>query len=688
MSDPLARETTKKDEPEEPTPSFFRGYFLAEQKKPIVEHEPGLGGMILSGMFSAAPVIFMYWMYTRSQVASAKVSQEMGKKDGKFQSAMKGFQKMMNGGLESRNFRTEVKGTAFKDVIGVPEAVSEVKQYVDFLKDPNKFTRLGARLPKGCLLTGEPGTGKTLLAKAVAGESGVPFFTCSGADFIEIYGGSGPKRVRELFKEAKETAPSVIFIDEIDAVGSRGGNQQGGGGGGGSSGEENRTVNQLLAEMDGLMPNEQIVIFAATNHPDNIDKALVREGRFDRKIELPMPDIEAREDLFKFALGRVITGDPKGTLTPPKVEFKSTAEANAADDSKKNGTTPANNAAQNGETTQQVIDAALEGPVDRDPSVDNAVYAKRLASLTPGVSPATAVTIVNEAALAAAVAGAKYVKLDHLLPAIDDVLVGKKHRSRMSTDASRRVALHEAGHTVVAWYLPHQSDVIKVSITPRGQAAGFTQQVGRERLDMQTDLAMFTDICVMLGGRIAESTRHSNLTNGAYDDLQRATKMAITKFLALGMSARIGLLAFDHNRLDGGRMYQKCSEATQVEAEKEAHALVTAAFDYTTTLVKEREAELHKVADLLCDKKEVLQEDLEALLGKRNTDTSSIDPRAAEAIARFVKHAEVRGSKDAAEESVQKMKDRHREEDPNGVITDKEELPKSSKPLPVDQQML
>jgi AFG3 family protein len=684
------------EKPKEPSSSFYRGYFFAEQRKPIVEHEPGLGQMIFSGMFSAIPVVFLYWMYTRSQTAAAKASQEMTKKGGTMQKFMADMQRMMNGGIENRNFRVEIKGTSFTDVKGVPEAVAEVKQYVDFLKEPERFTRLGARLPKGCLLTGDPGTGKTLLARAVAGEATVPFFTCSGADFIEVYSGSGPKRVRELFKEAKAAAPSVIFIDEIDAVGARGGK---GGAGGGSSGEENRTVNQLLAEMDGLLASDLVVIFAATNHPDNIDKALLREGRFDRKVELPMPDIDAREELFTFALNKVITGDPKGLLTPPKVEFKNNNEQKQPGAT----TTPTTGAAPHTPstpqqpplpTTQQVMEAAVEAPVESDPSVSNAAMAKRLAALTPGVSPATVMTIVNEAALAAAVTGAKYVRLDNLLPAIDDVLIGKKHRSRMSEEASRRVALHEAGHTLVAWFLPQQSDVIKVSITPRGQAGGFTQQVGRERLDMQTDVAMFTDICVMLSGRIAESTRYTNLTSGAYDDLQRATKTAITKFLALGMSARVGLLAFDHNRIDNGRMYQHCSEQTQAAAEREAHLLIGAAFEYTTTLVKEKKDLLHKLADKLIEKREVLQEDIEAILGKRNTDVASLDPRVRQALSQFVKGAEVAGARDGATKAVENIRKHARsdEVDPALNVTNEDTIEnKKVKNLPrgadVDQAM-
>lgn len=596
------------------TSNYYRGFFVAEQRRPVVEHEPTLGQMVASGVFAALPMVLMYWLYQRSQRAASQMQQQVGK-PGFLQDMMQSMQKMTNP-AGARNFRVEVRDKTFKDVIGVPEALAEVKQYVDFLKEGEKFTRLGARLPKGCLLTGEPGTGKTLMAKAVAGEANVPFFSCSGADFIEVYAGSGPKRVRELFAEAKKEAPSVIFVDEIDAVGSRGNH-------GGSSGEENRTVNQLLAEMDGLQANEFVVVFAATNHPDNIDKALLREGRFDRKIELPMPDKVAREELLLCSLNDVITGDPNGRLKPKPTPV----------------TKPADGTTQRSET-DEALELAVDDPVEADPAVSNSVFAKRLAELTPGCSPATLVTIVNEAALAAAVSNAKRVELSHLLPAIDDVIVGKKHRSRMSAAASERVALHEAGHTLAAWMLPNQSDVIKVSITPRGQAAGFTQQVGREALDMQTDVCMFTDICVMLGGRIAESTRFANLSTGASDDFERATKSAVAQFIALGMSPHTGLLAFDHNRLDGGRMYQKHSEMTQAAAEREASLLVEAAFKYTTQLLTEKKDKLDAITSLLVEKKEVLREDLERLLGPRNTKVSSLDPRVRAALKRFIRGAE------------------------------------------------
>ena len=632
--DPLERKDDEKKA------SYYRGYFLAEKRRQVVDHDPTWGQLIFSGILTALPIVAMYYLFVRMNRVAGEVVKP-GAKPGFFASAMRESQKMMDP-LSGRNFRVEIKDTKFKHVIGSPEALSEVQQYVDFLRDPTRFTRLGGRLPKGCLLTGEPGTGKTMLARAVAGEANVPFFTCSGADFIEVYSGSGPKRVRELFNEAKAAAPSVIFIDEIDAVGARGNHQNGGG----MSGEENRTVNQVLAEMDGLMSSEAVIIFAATNFPDNLDKAMLREGRFDRKVELPMPDREAREDLFKHYLKRIITGDPDGYLGLPSKSEETPRDAPPP--TEPTGSDAAS-VAEAAKVRQEKIEAdtkAYELALTQskevaDSSVKNSLLAARVAALTPGVSPATVNAIVNEAALAAAVANEKRVGLKQLLPAIDDVLVGKKHRSRMTDSASARVALHEAGHTLVGWLLPQQSDVIKVTIVPRGGAGGFTQFVGREKLDMATDRVFFTDICVALGGRIAECTRHDNLTAGAQDDLQRATKNALQQFLAFGMSGNVGLLAFDYNRLDAGRMYQHASDAISTEAEAEAQMLVAAAMKYTTKLVEDNKEKLFAIADALVEKKELLQEDIERLIGPRPPlTTAALAPEAEAALAYFLQRTQ------------------------------------------------
>ncbi|CAJ1022969.1 putative ATPase family associated with various cellular activities (AAA)/Peptidase family M41 [Leishmania utingensis] len=577
--DPLQREALNNGEEgaaEAKRPSYFRGFFDAEKRRKVVNHDPTVGQAIGSAAAMALPValIIALVMRRRARLATQAASGATPKDGGFFSEMQKVMRQTMNP-MGEKDFKVSVKDTKFSDVIGVPEALAEVQQYVNFLKTPHVFTRLGGRLPKGCILTGVPGTGKTLLAKAVAGEANVPFYSCSGADFIEVYAGSGPRRVRELFEAAKKDAPSVIFIDEIDAVGSR----SSGSGAMGLSSEENRTINQLLSELDGLQLNEAVVVFAATNFVDSIDKALLREGRFDRKVELPMPDKQARQDLFNHYLSRVTCEDAM-TLS------------------------------------------------------------KKLAELTPGVSPATIAAIVNEGALSAAIKDRAAVTAIDLLPAIDDVLIGKKHRNRMSDDAARRVALHESGHALVAWLLPEQTDVVKISITPRGPAGGFTQQVGREVLDMPTEFSLFTDICVMLGGRLAEMTQHESLTTGAQDDYQRATQTAIREFLAFGMSRQVGLLSYEPQRLSEGRMHQKHSEAAHKTAEEEAARLVAAASDHVKALLQSHDAVLRKLADSLFEKKELLREDIEAIVGPRPGTSSAVSKQTRAALRRFVDASE------------------------------------------------
>lgn len=615
------------------TPGFYRGFFTQRQQLPSINarQQSYAGTAVISAINCA---IFYFIFRGRMGVrgaggAAASASASAGGKEGAnkgiFAQAFESARKMGDP-LSGKKFRVEHKGTNFKDIIGIPEALGEVKQYVDFLGNPSKFTRLGARLPKGCLLTGEPGTGKTLLAKAVAGEANVPFFTCSGADFIEVYAGSGPRRVRELFLEAREAAPSVIFIDEIDAIGSRSGNNRPSAGG--VSGEENRTINQILSELDGLATtDDSVIVFAATNFPENLDKAIVREGRFDRKVELPMPDAAAREDLFSHYLRRVVTGDPSSKKQGEASATPAAAAAAASAAGSIVAQPTAASAAPEGKstTTQSTTTTSATAMSAAEADTKNATLAKELACLTPGVSPAAISTIVNEAALAAAVNGEAHVTAPYLRAAIDDVLIGRRHRQRMTSEAASRVALHEAGHALVAWLLPQQRPVIKLSITPRGGVAGFTQQLGREPGDHMTDTSLFADICVMLGGRAAENTRHTDLSTGAQDDLRRATDVALKEILAFGMSQRGDgmLLAFDFNRLDSGRMYQKFTQTLQEEAEKEATALVAEAMRCTVELLGKNTKQLMQLHDELLEKTELLPGDLERILGKRPADAGS-----------------------------------------------------------------
>jgi AFG3 family protein len=596
---PPADIVTGGDELPSDEPIYFRGFFDARKRIPE-QHEDTITRNIIRGLFVALPTVAMFYLFTRARTAMVSEMSSMatkpgekGAKKGMFGQAMEQATSMMNP-MGNRDFETKLSGTTFKDVVGISDALVEVKQYVDFLKTPEKFTRLGGRLPKGCLLTGQPGTGKTMLAKAVAGEAGVPFFSCSGADFIEIYAGSGPKRVRDLFEAAKKAAPSVIFIDEIDAVGSRNGGKDASSSG--SSSEENRTVNQILAELDGLQKADSIVVLAATNFPDNLDKALLREGRFDRKVEIPMPDLQARNELFQHYLKKVVTGDADGTLI---IKTGETTHTNTA-----------------------------------DADVSNAAIAARLSGLTPGISPATISAIVNEAALAAAIQGDQKVTVERLLPAIDDVLVGKKNRNRMSETSAKRIALHEGGHTIIAWLLSHQAKVIKVSINPRGMAGGFTQQLGQESLEHTTDTKLFTDLCVLLGGRGAELTENSNLTTGASDDYQRATENALRQMLAFGMNSEIGLLSYDHNRLNQGRMYQHMSEGSQHRAETAASQLVAIAQTVVQKILDANKDKLQKVKNTLFEKKELLEEDLEAILGPRPAE-GTVHPLVAAALKEY-----------------------------------------------------
>ncbi|KAG5495455.1 hypothetical protein GH5_03116 [Leishmania sp. Ghana 2012 LV757] len=567
--------------------------------------------------FFVGPIWYFRRKYMHAMAGASGAAAASGGKSGGGASSnmMSGLMDMMNP-MKPKNFRTEVKGTTFKDVIGIPEAKEDLKQYVDFLKEPAKFTRLGARLPKGCLLTGQPGTGKTLLARAVAGEANTPFFSCSGADFIEIFGGSGPKRVRELFQEARKAAPCVVFIDEIDAIGSR--NQGGRSMGGGGSSEENRTINQLLAELDGLSSKEAIVVIAATNYPEAIDKALLREGRFDRKVNIPMPDRQARCELFEFYLNRIITGDPN---CKPKVQFfKTRKEAETASSGTTQVSTPANLPSKemtDAETKTLVTEDAKPETIKVIPGVSNKEYAAILSDRTPGVSPAQISTIVNEGALSAAMSGKEVVPLEVLQDSIDDVLIGKKHRQRMSDKSLHRTAYHEVGHCIMAWTNPLQKDIIKLSIIPRGRAGGYTQQVQDEAMEPQTEEFLFSQLCVLMGGRAAERIFEKDISIGAMDDLQRATRLAMEKLLKYGMSKTIGQLAFKPNDKNDGRAWMTWSENLHAKVEAEARALVESAYVHTEKTLLAHKDKHQKLAELLLGKKELDKVDIASILGAR-----------------------------------------------------------------------
>ncbi len=369
----------------------------------------------------------------------------------------------------------------FKDVAGCDEAKAEITEFVDFLKKPKKYEDLGAKIPRGALLVGPPGTGKTLLAKATAGESGVPFLSISGSDFMEMFVGVGPSRVRDLFAQARSQAPSIIFIDEIDAIG----RQRGRGGMMGGNDERENTLNQLLVEMDGFGSKEGVVVLAGTNRPDILDRALLRPGRFDRQINVDRPDIKGREQIFQVHLQKI----------------------------------------------------KLDAPIDH--------YSERLAALTPGFSGADIANVVNEAALVAARTNDTSVTLKHFESAADRVIAGLEKKNKVVNKIERNtVAYHEAGHAVVGWFLEHAEPLLKVSIVPRGSAAlGFAQYLPNENL-LATTQQLTDMMCMTLGGRAAEEVMLGKISTGAQNDLEKVTKMAYNRVAVYGMNDKVGMLSF------------------------------------------------------------------------------------------------------------------------------------------------
>ncbi|EPY27848.1 ATP-dependent zinc metallopeptidase [Strigomonas culicis] len=378
--------------------------------------------------------------------------------------------------------------------------------------------------------------------------------------------------------------------------------------GGGGSSEENRTINQLLAELDGLSSKEAIVVVAATNYPEAIDKALLREGRFDRKVNIPMPDKKARTELFEFYLNRIITGDPN---CKPKVQVFKPRTVDSDD--------KADGAAKTEEETKPAKTFEIKELKDIKvvEGVSNKEYADALADRTPGVSPAQISTIVNEAALNSAMHGKDVVPLDILQESIDDVLIGKKHRQRMSDKSLERTAYHEVGHCIMAWLSPLQKDVVKISIIPRGRAGGYTQQVQDEAMEPHTDEFLFSQLCVLMGGRVAERIFMDDISTGAMDDLQRATRLSMEKLLNYGMSKTIGQLAFKPNDKNDGRAWMTWSEELHAKVEDEARQLVASAYSHTEKTLLEMRQKHEALTQLLLSKKELNKADIEGVLGAR-----------------------------------------------------------------------
>ncbi len=440
----------------------------------------------------------------------------------------------------------------FKDVAGLYGAKDEVMEIVDFLKNPKKYTALGGKIPKGALLVGPPGTGKTLLAKAVAGEADVPFFSISGSDFVEMFVGVGASRVRDLFRQAKEKAPCIVFIDEIDAVGrARSKN-----GGFSSNDERENTLNQLLTEMDGFGSNSGVIILAATNRADILDKALMRAGRFDRQIHVELPDLKEREEIFTVHLRGLKLAE----------------------------------------------DFDLEF----------------LAKHTPGFSGADIANVCNEAALTAARRNKNAIDRQDFLDAVDRIIGGLERKSKIITPEEKSsIAHHEAGHATVSWLLPNANPLFKVTIVPRGQALGAAWYLPEER-QLVTKAQMIDEMCSLLGGRVAEEIVNGEPSTGALNDLERLTKMAYGMVTYYGMSEKVGNLSFyDSN---GSRAYdlnRPYSEKTAELIDKEVKELVEMIHDRTERILKENFDGFRQLAELLLEKEVIFADDLERIFGPR-----------------------------------------------------------------------
>ena len=441
------------------------------------------------------------------------------------------------------------KHITFKDVAGQEGAKREVQEIVDFLKNPKKYTDLGGKIPRGALLVGPPGTGKTLLAKAVAGEADVPFFSISGSDFVEMFVGVGASRVRDLFRQAKEKAPSIIFIDEIDAVGrARGKNPSMGG-----NDERENTLNQLLTEMDGFSPNSGVIVMAATNRVDILDKALLRAGRFDRQIHVDLPDLNERKAIFL-------------------VHMK---------------------------------------PLKMDQSVDVDLMARQ----TPGFSGADIANVCNEAALIAARNNKHAIEMQDFLDAVDRIIGGLEKKTKVMTQEEKHsIALHEAGHATISWFLQYASPLVKVTIVPRGQALGAAWYLPEER-NITTKEQMEDEICATLGGRAAEELFTGHISTGALNDLETVTKRAYGMVAYLGMSEKLYNLCYYNNQ--EYQFEKPYSEKTAETIDSEVSALISRQYERAKQLLEEHKEGHAKLAALLEEREVIFAKDVEGIFGKR-----------------------------------------------------------------------
>ncbi len=447
------------------------------------------------------------------------------------------------------------KRVTFKDVAGLEEAKVEVMEIVDFLKKADKYRELGAKIPKGALLVGPPGTGKTLLAKAVAGEANVPFLSISGSDFVEMFVGVGASRVRDLFEQAKQKAPCIVFIDEIDAIGRARGKNAGFSG----NDERENTLNQLLTEMDGFQTNTGVIVLAATNRADILDKALMRAGRFDRQIEVGLPDVKDREEIFNVHLR----------------------------------------------------------PLKLDPQLDRSFLARQ----TPGFSGADIANVCNEAALIAARNNKKFVSKEDFLAAIDRIVGGLERKNKIITDEEKRViAYHEAGHATVSWILENASPLIKVTIIPRGKALGAAWYLPEER-QITTRDQMMDELAATLGGRVSEQLTFGHVSTGALNDLERVTKQAYAMVAYYGMSEKVGTLSFyDSTGQSDMALTKPYSELTAQQIDAEAKQVIEQAYAMAEQVLREHAEGVKELAELLLAREVVFTEDVERIFGKRKKD--------------------------------------------------------------------
>ena len=449
---------------------------------------------------------------------------------------------------------SQVKAT-FKDVAGLEGAKEEVQEIVDFLKNPQKYTALGGKIPKGALLIGSPGTGKTLLAKAVAGEAKVPFFSLSGSDFVEMFVGVGASRVRDLFKQAKEKSPSIIFIDEIDAIGRARGKSNFTG----SNDERENTLNQLLTEMDGFGTNTNVIVIAATNRADVLDKALMRAGRFDRQIYVDLPDVRERKKIFEVHLR----------------------------------------------------------PLKKSSSVDVDFLSKQ----TPGFSGADIANVCNEAALIAARKNKKSVGKQDFLDAVDRIVGGLEKKNKIITeDEKKAVAFHEAGHATVSWMLEHAAPLVKVTIVPRGRSLGAAWYLPEERLIVRPE-QMLDEMCAALGGRAAEKVIFNKISTGALSDLEKVTKQARSMVTVYGLNDKVGNLTYyDSSNGNEYGFTKPYSEQTAETIDKEISAIIEKQYQRAISILKKNKKKLIELAEVLLTKEVIFKDNLEEIFGKRPFD--------------------------------------------------------------------